>query len=157
LVLTAVLDCRYHELEAVIGAPRIRHVLQRDVIGSREERAEIFLRVATTDVLFVRANMRSIENVQVVVAVHVEDLKSEHEALEDGMCLKRDDTVEIAVVPRDDLGAVDFPICREEAVRRALAELRHVIWTRRRRRKLSLNVHFELISTCPLTCFARLR
>lgn len=61
--LTSVFNRCYHELKSVINSPWIRHVGQRDMIATGEERSELLSCILAADCTMYDSNMRSIVDV----------------------------------------------------------------------------------------------
>jgi hypothetical protein len=102
--------------------------VQRDVVGAREQRADGLLRVAAADVgLVMTGRVCSVVDEQVIVAVQIEHLEAQHEALQDRVRLEGEDAVEVALIARHNLGAVDLPVRGEEVVLRLLTQLTDLI------------------------------
>lgn len=72
--------------------------------------------------------MRSIVHVQMIVAVQLQHIEAQHEALQNGMRLEGDDAVQIAFVLRPQHGPIDFAVQLLEKV--VFAQRLHVICVR---------------------------
>lgn len=78
--------------------------------------------------------MRAIVHVQMVVAVQLQHIEAQHEALQNRVCLEGDDAVQIAFVLRPKDGTVDFAVELLEEV--VFAQRLHVIWNKREEKYL---------------------
>lgn len=54
--------------------------------------------------------VRPVIDVEVIVAIELQHVEPQHEALQDGVRLKGDDTVQVALVLRPEHSTVDFPV-----------------------------------------------
>lgn len=84
--------------------------------------------------------VRAVVHVQVIVAVHLHHVEAQHEALQNGVRLERDDAVQVALVLRPEYGTLNLAVdLLQEMV---LANRLHVIW-RRREKNTSVCLAFK--------------
>lgn len=72
--------------------------------------------------------MCPIVDVEMVVTVQLQEVETQHEALQDRVSLEGDDAVEVALVLRPQEGAVDLPVHLLQEV--ALAQRLHRVWNK---------------------------
>lgn len=122
-----ILHRRNHQLEAVrIRSPAVGHVLQSHKVRARQERVDGVLCVPTGDVNLGRGNgMGSIVDQQVIVAVELQHVEAEHEALQHRVRLEGDDAVQIPLILRPEHCSIDLPIKLLQEV--VLAQRLHVV------------------------------
>jgi hypothetical protein len=62
---------------------------------------------------------------EMVIAVELQEVETQHEALQDGVCLERDDSVQVPFVLRLQNCAIYLPVLKRQEV--VLALRRHVV------------------------------
>lgn len=72
--------------------------------------------------------MSAIVYEKMVVAVKLQEIEAKHKALQDGMRLEGDDTVEVSLVLRLEHRPVYLPVQERQEV--VLTQRRHVIWNK---------------------------